>query len=255
MPDDIEYVGLMAEAWDALRGETSGWADRAWFREVIARRGEPVLDVGTGTGRLLLDFLADGVDIDGVDNAPEMLERLHAKATAAGLDVDGRVHLGRMQSLRLSRRYRTVIVPSSSFQLLLEPDDAAEAMRRFFGLLLPGGSLAMPFIVMDKPYERALDEGGRARRRLDRAADVDRRPSTRPWASRRPTTCTRSSATASRCASSTSSGRARPAPTRATRRGALYETAGFIDLEWGADFTFEDREPDEVFTIVGRRPD
>src|SRR5262249_1552080 len=129
MPDDIEYVGLMAEAWDALRGDTSGWTDRDWFRQVVRRNGEPVLDVGCGTGRLLLDFLADGVDIDGIDNAPDMLERLHAKAASLGLDVDGRVNLGRMQTLRLSRSYRTIIVPSSSFQLLIEPDDAAEAMR------------------------------------------------------------------------------------------------------------------------------
>ena len=172
MPDDIEYVGLMAEAWDALRGDTSAWPDRAWFREVIRQRGEPVLDVGTGTGRLLLDFLAEGIDIDGVDNAPEMLERLHAKAAAAGLDVDGRVHLGRMQSLRLSRRYRTIIVPSSSFQLLLEPDDGAEAMRRFFGLLLPGGTLAMPFIVMDKPYEQHWTREADARGRVPHPANL-----------------------------------------------------------------------------------
>ena len=254
MPDDIEYVGLMAEAWDALRGDTSGWEDRAWFREVIRQRGEPVLDVGTGTGRLLLDFLAQGVDIDGIDNAPDMLERLHAKAAAAGLDVDGRVHLGRMQSLRLSRRYGTVIVPSSSFQLLLEPDDAGEAMRRFFALLLPGGSLAMPFIVMDKAYddhwtkEAALEDGSIVRRTstatFDPAVGIE--------------------ATDDLYEVMNGSGPVRiehfvrPRATRAYTRDqarALYETAGFTDLEWGADFTFEDREPTEVFTIVGRRPD
>jgi ubiquinone/menaquinone biosynthesis C-methylase UbiE len=135
----------MAEAWDALRGDTSGWEDRPWFREVVRRSSEPVLDVGCGTGRIMLDFLVEGIDIDGVDTAPDMLERLHAKAAAAGMDVDGRVHLGRMQSLRMPRRYRTILVPSSSFQLLLELDDAAEAMRRFFAHLEPGGALVMPF--------------------------------------------------------------------------------------------------------------
>ena len=255
MPDDIEYVGLMAEAWDALRGDTSGWEDRDWFREVIARRGEPVLDVGTGTGRILLDFLAQGIDIDGVDNAPEMLERLHAKAAAAGLDVDGRVHLGRMQNLRLTRRYGTVIVPSSSFQLLLEPDDAAEAMRRFFALLLPGGSLAMPFIVMDAPYddhwtrEAILEDGTRvkrtARQTFDPAVGIEATEDTYEVFSNGEL----------QSAPSTSCARARPAPTRAIEARRLYETAGFVDLEWGTDFTFEDTQPSEVFTIIGRRPD
>ena len=40
------------------------------------------------------------------------------------------------------------MVPSSSFQLLIEPDDAAEAMRRFFALLLPGGALG---VVLNRP--------------------------------------------------------------------------------------------------------
>jgi hypothetical protein len=50
----------------------------------------------------------------------------------------------------------------------------------------------------------------------------------------------------------------RPRATRAYSRDqarTLYETAGFVDLEWGTDFTFEDKPPAEIFTIIGRRPD
>ena len=71
---DYEYRGLMAEAWDVLRGDTSDWPDRQLYLTAIEHYGQPVLDVGCGTGRLLLDYLARGIDIDGVDNSPEMLE-------------------------------------------------------------------------------------------------------------------------------------------------------------------------------------
>jgi SAM-dependent methyltransferase len=85
--NDYEYRGLMAEAWDVLRGDTSDWEDRFFFLEVIKQSGQPVLDVGCGTGRLLLDYAAQGIDIDGVDNSPEMLALCREKAAAQGLSA------------------------------------------------------------------------------------------------------------------------------------------------------------------------
>ncbi|MGC8799894.1 MAG: class I SAM-dependent methyltransferase [Chloroflexus sp.] len=82
---EYEYKGLMAEAWDVLRGDTSNWADRHFYLEIIQKYGQPVLDVGCGTGRLLLDYAQQGVDIDGVDNSPEMLAICKCKADELSL--------------------------------------------------------------------------------------------------------------------------------------------------------------------------
>jgi SAM-dependent methyltransferase len=75
----------MAEAWGLLRGDTSTWTNRPFYRAVIAESGEPALDAGCGTGRLLLDYLAEGLDIDGVDVSPELLAIYARKASKAGL--------------------------------------------------------------------------------------------------------------------------------------------------------------------------
>jgi len=155
---ELEYTGLMALAWDPLRGDTSDWPDRTWFRALIEEVGQPVLDVGCGTGRLLLDFLAQGVDIDGVEISTDMLDLLRAKASEAGLALDGRVHEGSMESMDLARRYRLVMVPSSSFQLLVDPEAAAEAMRRFHDHLLPGGALAMSWIDLAADHPGGADD-------------------------------------------------------------------------------------------------
>jgi SAM-dependent methyltransferase len=162
VPTDLEYAGLKARAWDALRGDTSTWEDRALYLELIHELGQPVLDVGCGTGRLLLDFLAAGIDIDGVEISPDMLAILRARAEAAGIDIAGRVHQAAMQSMVLPRRYRVILVPSSSFQLLIDPADAASAMRRFHDHLQPGGTLVMPWIDITQDYpDGAPDDGTR----------------------------------------------------------------------------------------------
>ncbi|MCI0580799.1 MAG: class I SAM-dependent methyltransferase [Chloroflexi bacterium] len=143
---EYEYGGLMASLWDFLRGDTSQWSDRFFFKEIILESGQPALDVGCGTGRLLLDYLAGGIDIDGVDNSPEMLELCRQKAEQMGLRPA--LYLQTMETLDLPRKYRTIIVPSSSFQLLIDPAGAREALRRFLAHLEPGGTLAMPFMII-----------------------------------------------------------------------------------------------------------
>lgn len=154
MTEDYEYRGLMAQAWDVLRGDYSAWPDRPFWRAIIERRGGPALDVGCGTGRLLLDYLADGLDVDGVDNSPEMLAICRDKAAAARIDVDGRLFEQAMDALKLPRRYATIFIPSLTFQLLTDLTAAARALASFQDHLEPGGVLVASFKVRLWPGRR-----------------------------------------------------------------------------------------------------
>ncbi len=146
---EYEYRGLMAATWDLLRGDTSTWPDRFFYRKVIDRYGQPVLDVGCGTGRLLIDYYQAGIDIDGVDNSAEMLAISRRKAQAANLNPN--IYDQNVEVLGLPRTYRTILVPSSSFQLIVDRDDAAQAMTQFYNHLEPGGALIMTFFITWEP--------------------------------------------------------------------------------------------------------
>lgn len=150
-PADHEYRGLMAEAWDLLRGDTSTWPDRPFYRAVIADSGEPALDVGCGTGRLLLDHLAEGLDIDGVDVSPEMLAICARKARLAGLAPN--LFQQPIECLRLPRRYRTILVPSSTIQLITDAAAVGQALQRLQAHLEPGGTLVMSIMVLGPSEE------------------------------------------------------------------------------------------------------
>jgi len=134
---DYEYNGLMAQAWDVLRGDTSKWEDRFSYRQMIEQYGQPVLDVGCGTGRLLLDYLAQGLNVDGVDVSPDMLAICRAKAAALGLTPA--LYEQPMETLALPRQYRTILIPSSTIQLIIEPAQVIQALQRLRAHLLPGG--------------------------------------------------------------------------------------------------------------------
>ncbi len=148
---DYEYRGLMAEAWDVLRGDTSDWSDRFFYRDVIEQSGQPVLDVGCGTGRLLLDYAAQGIDIDGVDNSPEMLALCREKVTAQGLTVV--VYEQYVETLELPRHYQTILIPSSSLQLIIDPAAVDRALQRLAAHLQPGGTITASIMTLWKEGE------------------------------------------------------------------------------------------------------
>jgi SAM-dependent methyltransferase len=149
---DYEYYGFLATSWDAFRGDTSAWEDRSFYLEAINRFGEPVLDVGCATGRLLIDFRMQGIDIEGVDVSPEMISLCRDKAARVGIPI--RVHLQKMEELDVDRRFRCILVPSSSFQLLVDRAAPVSAMGRFVDHLQHGGALVMPFMTRgDDPLE------------------------------------------------------------------------------------------------------
>lgn len=147
-PAGYEYRGLMAEAWDVLRADAPRWPDVAFYRDVVRTSGQPALDVGCATGRLVLAYLEAGLDTDAVDVSPEMLALVRRTAAARRLDVSGRLFRQAMEALALPRRYRTILVSSSTFQLLTAPAAAAEALRRFHRHLEPGGTLVMSLMLL-----------------------------------------------------------------------------------------------------------
>lgn len=164
MVETPDLYAPWADYYDEIFGALS--ADLDFYRREARAAGGPVLEIGCGTGRLLLPLLAEGIDAEGLDRSPPMLDRLRAKAAAAGLAP--RLHCVDMRSFSLPRRYALIVVPFRTFLHLDTQDEQLTFLRTCRAHLWPGGRLILNFF---HPSLRRLAEQD-GRRRLD-ASYVD----------------------------------------------------------------------------------
>jgi ubiquinone/menaquinone biosynthesis C-methylase UbiE len=148
------YFASHARDWDALRSlhvaESEVEAAIARALGVGAGDGAAIgrlVDIGTGTGRMI-ELFAPGADQAlGIDRSPEMLRLARAKLAEAGLDAV-ELRQGDMYSLPLKAESAdTVII----HQVLHYAQNPAAAVAEAARLLSPGGRL---LIVDFAPHER-----------------------------------------------------------------------------------------------------
>lgn len=149
------YTGLVAELYGPLRGVVP---DPEPYARFIARSGEPALELGCGDGDPLLALRSRGIDVEGLDSSPDMLDRCRCKASALGVEVV--LHLQRMEQMDLERRYRSIYLAGPTFNLLADDDTAFEALTRIRAQLLPDGGAMIPLFV---PAPTPADQLGRPR--------------------------------------------------------------------------------------------
>jgi SAM-dependent methyltransferase len=115
-------------------------AEREMLLEEIARADGPVLDLGCGTGRILIPALERGADIAGCDGSAAFLQRLREKGSERG--VQPRVWQGDLRMLGVDdEQYALAFAAFRTFEHLWE-ENAQEAMlREAWRALVPGGRL------------------------------------------------------------------------------------------------------------------
>jgi SAM-dependent methyltransferase len=101
--------------------------------------GGPILEVCCGTGRVLLPILRAGFDVDGLDLAPALLDRLRQKGAAGGLQP--RLFQADMRSFRLERRYALILITGNAFVHNLTTEDQISTLSCCREHLRPGGML------------------------------------------------------------------------------------------------------------------
>ncbi len=116
-------------------------ADVPLWRELAAAAGGPVMDLGSGTGRIALDLAARGHDVWAIDAEAALIDALAERARERGL----RVHAvtADARSLELpGARFALAIAPMQVVQLFGGAAGRTAALERVRHHLEPGGRFA-----------------------------------------------------------------------------------------------------------------
>jgi SAM-dependent methyltransferase len=144
------YEWFVAEFYDEIpfvkdRGDLTFYLDEA------KQSGGPILELGCGTGRVLLPIAEAGHRVCGLDLSPCMLEKCREKLRGSSQEVRDRIRLveADMIQFELGENFRLISIPFRPFQHLLSVEEHISCLRAAHRHLEPGGNLILDVFQAD----------------------------------------------------------------------------------------------------------
>ena len=149
------------------------YPERAWKHDIpfyVARAKAapgPVLELGSGPGRVCIPIAEAGCEITGLELSSAMLAAAEERRVSLPADVQAGLRFvqGNMANFQLGETFQLVIIAFRSFQMLLLPEEQRDCLRCVHQHLEPGGKLiidvfdpllhlAVPGRIEEQPEER-----------------------------------------------------------------------------------------------------
>lgn len=144
-----EYGKLVAEAYDLKLPIGFSYGDVEYYSRHLADVQGTILEVGCGTGRILIPLVRSGLTVEGLDHSPEMLAICRRNCSERGLDPV--LHQGPMTTFTAAGAYAAVIGPAGAITNLSSREATMEALLCFHKSLKSGGRLILDLAVPDLP--------------------------------------------------------------------------------------------------------
>ena len=138
-----EYEANHARYYDLCYTRATG--DIEFYVEEAIQSGSPVLELGCGTGRIVIPTAEAGIDITGLDASSAMLDVARAKIGKLDSSTQARIELveGDMRTFSLDRRYKLITIPFRAFLHMLTSEDQRKTLKRIGEHLDDDGHLVL----------------------------------------------------------------------------------------------------------------
>ena len=141
---DLNSYTTSAKYYDEAYSAKSDLVDLPFYVDLAKKIGGPVLEMGCGTGRVLLPIARAGIEIHGLDSSMAMLKILRNQVQHESGEVQNRiaVHEGDMRQFRGKQKYKLITIPFRPMQHMYTVADQASALKTAAFHLQDDGILA-----------------------------------------------------------------------------------------------------------------
>lgn len=147
MHNQEQYQGFFAEFYDILHGSYD--ADIPFYIDLARANPGPILELGSGSGRLLIPLAAAGHAITGLDASRDMLDRCAERLKLESESTQARVALetGDIFTFNLDRQFKLVLAACNTILHCTSTDQLMALMERARAHLAPGGLFVVDFNI------------------------------------------------------------------------------------------------------------
>ena len=152
----MDAYHALAVSYDRLTNDVDYQATVDFYMEILKREGlkpRTAVDLACGTGSVAAMLAGMGLEVTGVDLSEEMLTVAQQKVQ--DMENAPRFVCQPLQELRLPRAVDLAVCALDSLDYITDPADCAEAIRRTYKALNPGGIFI--FDVNTPEKLRAMD--------------------------------------------------------------------------------------------------
>jgi SAM-dependent methyltransferase len=140
------YGKLCTEVYELTKPVSGNYRDVPYFIQHLSKINGRILEAMVGTGRLLIPLIDAGLNVEGIDTSPDMLNA--CKHNCAARNLNPILHEGSIENLDVSGKFSAIVVALGSFMLLGSRKAAISALQAFAKHLEPNGrifiDLALP---------------------------------------------------------------------------------------------------------------
>lgn len=144
-PHHWQHGRLVAETFDAKAPIGHSYGDVEYYTRHLAGVTGRILEVGSGTGRILLRLMESGLSIEGLEASTPMIDV--CQANAADRKLAPTLHWADMIDFENPSRYAAIIVPAGAINALKTTAELEMALNRFRASLTPTGWLIIDLQV------------------------------------------------------------------------------------------------------------